>query len=365
MVLKYTIDPSVDEPIMLIDKHIGFDNEDGDGVNGSEFARELLYLDSLGKKSIQIRINSVGGSVMDGMSIYNAILKTNAKVDTVNVGIAASIAAVIFQAGRKRVMSDYALLMIHNPMGGDKKVLKLMKESLITMLTRKSKKNEMEISKLMDATTWFTATECLTNGLCDEIEESISLNKPRIKSEDVRNAYKEATLIINSFNNNQNTGKMLTVTNKLGLEENATEEIILNAIEEIENKGKNSLDAMKEKCAKLEADLAEARQKVAEMEKAKNEADEEAKMKAELECKNKATELITNAVKLGKIVNKEEVVETWTNLAIADFASASTMIDGLAVNKSGKTLEVENMDDSVLETGVASAMIELRNKLEL
>jgi hypothetical protein len=33
MVLKYTIDPSVDEPIMLIDKHIGFDSEDGDGVN--------------------------------------------------------------------------------------------------------------------------------------------------------------------------------------------------------------------------------------------------------------------------------------------------------------------------------------------
>jgi ATP-dependent Clp endopeptidase proteolytic subunit ClpP len=364
MVLKYTIDASVDEPIMLIDKHIGFDSEDGQGIDGAEFARELLYLDSLGKKSIQIRINSVGGSVMDGMSIYNAILKTNAKVDTVNVGIAASIAAVIFQAGRKRIMSDYALLMIHNPMGGDKKMLKLMKESLITMLTRKTNKSEADISKLMDATTWFTATECLTNGLCDEIEQSISLNKPRIMAENAKNAYKEAQLIINSFNN-QNTNQMLKVTNKLGLDENANEELILNAIESIENKSKNDLDAMKEKCAKLEADLSDAKQKVAEMEKAKNEAEAEAEAKAQEDCKNKAIELVTNAVKLGKIVNKDEVIEKWTNLAITDFDTANTMIDGLAVNKSGNVLNVDDNGESKLGSAVASAMIEIRNKLEL
>jgi len=171
MNFKYTIDPSVDEPIMLIDKHIGMDAEDGMGIDGSEFSRELLHLDSIGKKQIQIRINSVGGSVMDGMTIYNAILKTKAKVDTYNVGICASIAGVIFQAGRNRIMADYSLLMMHNPQGGDKKVLKIMKESLVTMLTRKANKTEAEIAKMMDATTWLTATECLTSGLCDLIEE--------------------------------------------------------------------------------------------------------------------------------------------------------------------------------------------------
>jgi hypothetical protein len=79
----------------------------------------------------------------------------------------------------------------------------VFKENYITVPEGKTdlvESYETEISKLMDATTWFTATECLMNGLCDEIEESVSLNKPRIKSEDVRNAYKEATLIINSFN---------------------------------------------------------------------------------------------------------------------------------------------------------------------
>jgi len=363
MILKYTIDASVDEPIMLIDKHIGMDAEDGQGIDGSDFARELLYLDSLEKKSIQIRINSVGGSVMDGMTIYNAILKTNAKVDTYNVGICASIAGVIFQAGRKRIMADYSLLMMHNPQGGDKKVLKVMKESLVTMLTRKSNKTEIEISKLMDATTWMTATECLTNGLADEIEESHKLNKQRIKSEDVKNAYKEATLILNSFN--QKSKQMLKVTNKLGLEETATEEMILASIELIENKSMNDLEDAKKMLEEAENSVTNLKKQVAELEDAKNALEEEAENKKQEDCKNKAVDFVTNLVKLGKISNKEEVIEKWTSLAITDLGTAEIMSEGLTVNKSNKTITVEQENEASLENATANAMAEIANKLNL
>ena len=108
---KYTIDAESDEPIMLINKHIGYDESDGMGIDGAEFERELMTLDTMKKKRIQVWINSPGGMVLDGWSIYNSILKTKTKVDTYCVGIAASIAGVIFQAGRERNMADYGILM--------------------------------------------------------------------------------------------------------------------------------------------------------------------------------------------------------------------------------------------------------------
>ena len=46
----YCVDPSADEPILLINKHIGFDEKDGMGIDGALFQQELLMLDALGKK---------------------------------------------------------------------------------------------------------------------------------------------------------------------------------------------------------------------------------------------------------------------------------------------------------------------------
>jgi len=359
MLLKYTIDASVDEPIMLLDKHIGFDSEDGQGINGADFARELLYLDSLGKKVIKIQINSVGGSVMDGMSIYNAILTTNAKVDTYNVGICASIAGVIFQAGRNRYMYDYSLFMMHNPHGGnDKNVLKLMKDSLIKMLTRKTTISEEKLSKLMNQTTWLSAIDCLTMGLTDYIEESSNYNKPRISSTNIKDAYKEAYHIVNKLN--QNKTSMINVINKLGLNEDSTEEQVLARIEEIENKAKNDLEDAKKQVSEMEDKLSEMKKKVAELEDSKNAMEEEAKLKAEEDCKNKATELVENAIKSGKIVDTEEVKNSWVKLAIENYDNTSTMIEGLTISKVGNKIDVatEGKPYSV----VASTMIDLQNK---
>jgi ATP-dependent protease ClpP protease subunit len=55
---------------------------------GDLFQAELLALDQMEKKRIQVWINSPGGSVMDGYNMYNAMLKTKTKVDTYCVGIA-------------------------------------------------------------------------------------------------------------------------------------------------------------------------------------------------------------------------------------------------------------------------------------
>ena len=82
----------------------------------SQFNDEFDFLENIIRPScIRVLINSEGGSVLYGMSTYSTI--ANAKVDTECVieGVAASMASVIWAAGKRSLMRDYAILMIHNP----------------------------------------------------------------------------------------------------------------------------------------------------------------------------------------------------------------------------------------------------------
>src|ERR1700752_373827 len=133
---------------MLIDTHIGLDEVDGEGIMGGQFVRELMFLDSLNKKSIQVWICTPGGSCMDGEQIYNAILKSKTPVDTYNVGTCASIGGPIFLAGRNRYMGSWAKLMMHPASGGDKKSLDAYNTSVAKMLSQRSFLTEDQVSKL-------------------------------------------------------------------------------------------------------------------------------------------------------------------------------------------------------------------------
>jgi ATP-dependent Clp endopeptidase proteolytic subunit ClpP len=364
----YTIDAESEEPIMLINKHIGSDDVEGQGVDGSIFMQELLALDSLNKKRIQIWINSPGGIVMDGYNIYSAILKTKTKVDTYCIGIAASIAAVIFQAGRNCCMADYSLLMYHNPYGGDSVELKKMRESIAVMIAERSGKSVEAVLKIMDKTTWMTATEAKQLGFCDDIEESASYN---VKHGNTKAMWDAGKVMANSFiNQNIKSSKMTNVANKLGLIADANEDSIVAAINALQNKAKSDSETMK----KMEDDYAEAKAKLGEMEdkmnafKKKAEEADEDKKKAEDEAKAaKAKNMIEGFVKIGKI--KNESVEKWTARAIADFDGTKELLEELPVN--GKAPVMNSIlgggdaNTEKLQTMViANTMNEIRNKIE-
>jgi ATP-dependent protease ClpP protease subunit len=168
---QYVVDTNSDEPIMLLNGEIG-----GTGIDGPQFQAELLRLDAMGKKRIQVYINSVGGSVVDGMAIYNAILKTKTRCDTYNIGIAASIAAVIFQAGRKRVMSDFSVLMFHYASGGDAASLGALNAAMIIMIERSGMSKAAVKKMLNNGDTFLSAAQALALNLCDEIETSSDFN---------------------------------------------------------------------------------------------------------------------------------------------------------------------------------------------
>lgn len=352
---------------MLLDRHIGFDSEDGMGIDGAAFAAELLQLDNMDKKAIQVWINCPGGSVMDGMNIYNAILKSKTPVDTYNMGIAASMGGVCFMAGRKRVMADYAKLMLHNPGGSDdRKQIDSMKDSLVTMLSAKSTVTAEDVSYLMDRTTWLNSSECFAKGFATDIQATNEHNRKRMPA---TAAARELWAISNNIFKQENTD-MKKVTAKLNLVDGASEDQVLEAIKVIENKLATVTNDAKIEADKLKADLKEAQDKVAEIETKLTTAEGElktvtdaAEAAATAALNEKATGMVTNFAKVGRIKNEAGVIAGWVKLAVTDFEGTKKMIEDLPLNKTAPTLEqVENkLDKGVLPTTAMGLAVQ--NKL--
>ncbi len=80
----------------------------------------LLYLDLQSNKEIQLVINSPGGYVTSGFSIYDTITSLKSPVSTVCSGLAASMGSILLSVGKKgrRFVQPHARVMIHQPSGG-------------------------------------------------------------------------------------------------------------------------------------------------------------------------------------------------------------------------------------------------------
>ena len=80
----------------------------------------LLYLDSLNHEEIQLYINSPGGYVTSGFSMYDTIKSIKSPVSTICTGLAASMGSILLSVGEKgrRFIQPHARVMIHQPSGG-------------------------------------------------------------------------------------------------------------------------------------------------------------------------------------------------------------------------------------------------------
>lgn len=343
MEFLYTIDPSAERPIMLIDRHIGEDDEDGEGIMGDKFSRELMFLDTLNKSGIDIWINSPGGSVVDGQQIYNTILKTKTKVDTHNVGMCASIALPIFLAGRNRYMMDNATAMMHPVSGGDYKSRAALETAVNTMLSSRSFIPADKITEMMNRTTWLSASDCGPDGLnlC-EIESSTGYNKPR-KTPDadgIKASWKEYKSVVNKLIDNKKPQIMSKVTNKLKLVDGANEDLQFAAIEQIENRAmvaENKLTTQeaenKVKIDALNSQLEILKKEKEAVDKKIKDIEDAAKVSADATNKTNAEALIKTAVDKGQIVNEVDVIKDWTEQAVVNFDKTKNMIDKLPINK--------------------------------
>ena len=157
-----------------------YDEIGGYGVGAKEFIAELKQHSG---NRIHLRINSVGGSVTEGLAIANAIKRHKGGVTAHVDGLAASMATVIAVSADETVMADNGIFMVHEPwsvgqgtaddLRAEADVLDKMKKSLVRSYTKKTGMDDEEVEELMRAETWMNAQEALAYGFIDYIEDGI------------------------------------------------------------------------------------------------------------------------------------------------------------------------------------------------
>ena len=168
---------------LLKDRIIIINGEINNEVANSVVA-QLLYLDSLNNDDICIYINSPGGSVTDGMAIYDTINYINSDVSTIGMGLCASMAAFLLSSGKKgkRYLLPNSEVMIHQPLGGAQgqateikiaaeHILKT-KDKLNKILSLNTNKDLNIIEKDTDRDNFMSSEEALNYGIVDKIIEN-------------------------------------------------------------------------------------------------------------------------------------------------------------------------------------------------
>jgi len=153
-----------------------------DDVVANSIIAQLLFLESEDpKKDIKIYLNTPGGSVTAGLAIYDTIQYIKPDVQTICVGIAASMGAVLLAAGKKgkRYSLPNSEVMIHQVMGGaqgqasDIKIgaehILRVKERLNKILSKHTGQSLKKVEKDSDRDNFMTAEEARKYGLIDKV----------------------------------------------------------------------------------------------------------------------------------------------------------------------------------------------------
>lgn len=140
---------------------------------------------------INVYINSCGGSVKEGVAIYNILKRSSAYVTVYIDAFAYSVASVIAMAGDKIVMPSNATMFIHRAswvVGGNSKQLRKSADDLdvidgasnASYLAKAGDKlDEETLNRLLDNETFLNAEDAYKYGLCDEVTGAVSMTKER------------------------------------------------------------------------------------------------------------------------------------------------------------------------------------------
>jgi ATP-dependent Clp protease protease subunit len=150
------------------------------GITAKSFSDSMKELGKV--DALDIYINSAGGSVFDGIAIYNQIKRFSGEKIVHVDGIAASIASVIAMAGDEVRIAENGMIMIHKPWGmsvgtaDDMRKyadsLDKVNETILDTYVAKTGKDKAMLSGLMDAETWLNANEALELGFATSKTDS-------------------------------------------------------------------------------------------------------------------------------------------------------------------------------------------------
>lgn len=308
----------------------------GEKIDGDQVAAEIKYLNEIEATVIKERINSVGGGIINGMSIISANLQSKAEIHTINEGMAGSIASLILATGTpgKRSGFDFSLGVIHNPSlngmsledmpeGKDKEETLKFKKSLIDIYVNNTKLTRSEATALMNEDVLLSSKELKEKGLIDNIIPSKM--KPIISKNmaysDIMNVCSNIEEFINHLSNekdlntNKNNQKMSNLTRFYNLSDEATEDSILSEAK----KQRSELELVKNQVKALKEDDEKKDKEIADL-KSENDT-----------YKNEAIETyVDSVIETGRFLkeNKESILENAKNIGLDAF---KTFVDNMPV----------------------------------
>ena len=166
----------------LLKERVVFLGEEVNSATANIVIAQLLHLAYEDpKKDIKLYINSPGGSVYDGLAIIDTMNYIEPDVQTIGIGLQASMGAMLLSSGTKwkRFVLPNARIMIHQPSSGtegkitDQEIMLkegiYLKKKLIEMMAKNTGKSQAQVEKDMDRDNWMSAEEAKAYGLIDEV----------------------------------------------------------------------------------------------------------------------------------------------------------------------------------------------------
>lgn len=166
----------------LLEDRIIFLGEEVTEQTANVVVAQLLHLANEDPtKDIQLYINSPGGSVYDGLAIYDTMQYVKPDVQTIGIGLQASMGAFLLSSGAKgkRFVLPNARVMIHQPSSGtqgkvtDQEITLresiALKERLATMMAKNTGQKLAKVKADMERDFWMSADDAVTYGVVDEV----------------------------------------------------------------------------------------------------------------------------------------------------------------------------------------------------
>lgn len=323
-----------------------FTEIDSEGYTLDRFLYEFESLqqdDSIDE--IEILINSLGGSVFKGWPIITAINNSSKPVTTVIDTVAASMAALIFLAGKKRKMYSYSQLMLHaaryNNSNDTDDALNNVNQNIFDFLKGLTKKAKDKIKQWLSKDTWFTALQAIENNLATEIIEAKMVLVDSFQSE-VRELVASGTYAGNNNNLKNKYSNMNEIINALKLEASVTEEQVKAKIEEL-MAVENTVADLENKLQIREQEIQNRESKIQDLENKLN-----VYVLAEKKKREEEIDSLVNSAFADRKINAEGKA-VWKKLLETDFDSASKAIQALSKTEKLSDMVNDGSEENKIE----------------
>lgn len=305
-----------------------------DEVNANEFTQEFKKLEAT-CSLIKLRVNSGGGSVFEGLAIFNVIKQSKCETHAYIDGLAASMASVIILACDKIFMSKMAMLMTHRPSGASMgnsdqlkahaEMLQQLEQTITTIYAQRTGLDEAQVKQkyLGTADNWLSADQALAAKIVDGIYDAPAKSRPA-PAPQMRNERDLVNYFTNYLTETDMKQIMLSAAAlaALGITADAANDTAVEA----------KITALAQKAANadtLKGELTQLKEKLRSVEENADTV--------------KAEALIDGAIALSKVVPGDR--EKWVKLAKADFESTKQLIDGIVPNATMEARMQQNGDD--------------------